>query len=128
MKIAVTSKGKDMSAEVDSRFGRCSYFVIVDVDTEDYRAVENQNAFVSGGAGVGSAQFIVEQGVKAVVTGHVGPKALKTLEAAGVEVYTGASGTIKNALEQYKSGKLKAVSEATVSQHFGLNNKKGGSF
>jgi len=115
MKIAVTSKGQDMNADVDPRFGRCSYFIITDTETDEYEAIKNQNAFTSGGAGVSSAQFLAEQGAEAVITGHVGPKALATLEAAGIKVYTGAGETVKQAIEQFKSGKLEIA-----------QNRKGG--
>lgn len=124
MMIAITSKGTDINSDADPRFGRCKYFLIYDTETGEYKAVENQNAFASGGAGVSSAQFIAEQGVKAVITGNVGPKALQILEASGIKVFTGAGDTVKDAIDGYKQGKLDTAQQATVSSHFGLKNKR----
>jgi len=77
-----------------------------------------------GGAGIQSAQLVASKQVKAVVTGNVGPNAFQTLQAAGVEVFTGASGTVKEVIEKYKRGEFKANSSPSVGSHAGIPNKK----
>jgi predicted Fe-Mo cluster-binding NifX family protein len=120
MKICITSSGKTLDSTVDSRFGRCAYFIIYDTGTGNFEAQENSNAQFQGGAGIQSAQFVASYGVKAVLTGNVGPNAYQTLNAAGIEIYTGVSGNIKEAIEQYKAGKLKITQAPSVKSKFGM--------
>jgi len=105
---------------MDPRFGRCRNFVIVDSDSDKFEAFSNESVTASGGAGTQSAQFLANKGVGAVITGNVGPNAARALEAAGIKVYSAASGTVRDALEAYKVGKLSPVSGATVDSHHGM--------
>lgn len=123
MKICITSEGKDLNSRVDPRFGRCQHFIFVDTDTLEFEAVENPNIESMGGAGIQSAQLVSSQQVKAVVTGNVGPNAFQTLQAAGIEVFTGASGMVKEVIEKYKKGEFKTVSGPSVGTHSGMPNK-----
>jgi len=123
MKICVTSEGSSLDSKVDPRFGRCQHFIIADSDTLEFEVVENPNIESMGGAGIQSAQFVASKKVKAVVTGNVGPNAFQTLQAAGIEIFTGASGTVKEAIEKYKKGEFKAVSGPSVGSHSGMPNK-----
>ena len=120
MKLAVTAQGIDLDSPMDPRFGRCQYFVIIDLDTEEFEAIANQSLMASGGAGIQSAQFLADRKVDAVITGNVGPNAERALQGAGIKVYTMTSGTVREAVEAYKAGKLSAVSGATVRSHFGM--------
>ena len=124
MKIAISASGKDLDAQVDPRFGRCQYFVIVEPDTTEFETVENSNNMASGGAGVATAQMIVGKGVGALLTGNCGPNAFNVLNAAGIAVFTGVSGMIQEALESYKSGKYQAISQANVVPHSGMGRGK----
>ena len=120
MKIAITSSGDNLDSQMDPRFGRCQYFVIVDPDTMDFEAMQNESAMASGGAGIQAAQTIVNIGINAVISGNVGPNAFEVLSASGIETMTGASGTVRHALELYKSGSLQSAAGATVSSHAGM--------
>ncbi len=122
-KICVTAEGGSLDSQVDPRFGRCQYFIFVDSDTLEFKAVGNPNIDSMGGAGIQSAQMVASQKVKAVVTGNVGPNAFQTLQAAGIEIFTGASGIVKDAVEKYKKGQFKAVSSASVGSKFGMPGK-----
>ena len=122
MKVAVSSSGKDLNAQVDPRFGRCAYFIIVDTDDMSFDFYNNDNIALGGGAGIQSAQFVASKGAKVVLTGNVGPNAVKTLSAAGVEVIVGQTGTVKEAINTYQKGNLNAVSEANVSDHHGAGS------
>ena len=123
MKICITSEGMDLDAQVDPRFGRCRYFIIADIDTLQFEAIENPNLESMGGAGIQSAQLVASKQAKAVVTGNVGPNAFAALQAAGVEIFTNASGTVKEAVEKYKKGEYKAVSGPSVGSHSGMPGK-----
>jgi predicted Fe-Mo cluster-binding NifX family protein len=119
MKICVTSQGADPSAAVDSRFGRCPYFLIYDDDAETFTAIDNANNMnAAGGAGVQSASRVAEQGVDWVVSGHIGPKAMAVLDAAGLKVAVGAEGTVADAIAALKAGGLQQVHEADRPQHW----------
>jgi predicted Fe-Mo cluster-binding NifX family protein len=119
MKIAITSTGKTLESDVDPRFGRAAYFIIIDTDTMEFSAVENANVAAGGGAGVGSAKTVIDSGAQAVLTGNCGPNAERTLTAGGVKLYTGVTGTVKEAAESFKSGKLTQTSGPNVQSHFG---------
>jgi predicted Fe-Mo cluster-binding NifX family protein len=123
MKIAISATAPDLSAQVDPRFGRCQYFVIVDPDSMEFEGIENSSASASGGAGIAAAQLIVGKEVAAVLTGNCGPNAFNVLEAAGIKVMTGVSGTVKEAVTSYKAGKYNAISQANVSPHSGMGRK-----
>ena len=120
MKIGVSSTGKDLDAQVDPRFGRCQYFLIIDTDTMTFESISNESAMVSGGAGIQAAQKVAKLGVKVIITGNVGPNAFQTLSAAGIKVYTGIFGSIKEAVEKYKKGELSETEAASGGSHFGM--------
>ncbi|KPJ60648.1 MAG: dinitrogenase iron-molybdenum cofactor biosynthesis protein [Latescibacteria bacterium DG_63] len=120
MRICITSQESDLDSQVDPRFGRCRYFIIVDTDTLEFEAVENPNLNAAGGAGIQSGQFVAQKDVKAVLTGNVGPNAFQTLQAAGVEVITDVSGSIKEAVEKYKKGEFKSVQGPSVGSKSGM--------
>ncbi|MDD4981105.1 MAG: NifB/NifX family molybdenum-iron cluster-binding protein [Candidatus Omnitrophica bacterium] len=124
MKICVTSEGANLGSKVDPRFGRCRYFIIADTGTLEFEAIENPNIESTGGAGIQSAQLVGSKQVKAVVTGNVGPNAFQTLQAAGIEVFTNASGTVKEAIEKFKKGEFKTVSGPSVGSHSGMPGKR----
>jgi predicted Fe-Mo cluster-binding NifX family protein len=123
MKIAVSSTGPVLEAEIDEKFGRCKYFVIVDLDTLAFEAVPNTAAFVSAGAGVPAAMLMVNRGVETVLTGEVGPSATEVLVAAGIPVYTGIQGTLLEAVEMFKDGRLRHTVAPTVDAGFGLRER-----
>jgi len=124
VKICISSEGKDFNASVDPRFGRCQYFAIGDPDTMKFDFIENASMMAGGGAGISAAQEIVDKGVKAVLTGNCGPNAYQVLEAAGVQVITGVSGKIKQAAEDFQTGKLKPASQPNVKAHHGMGGTK----
>ncbi len=120
MKIAVSATGPDLSSEVDPRFGRCQYLIFVETDTMDFESISNASAGASGGAGIATGQTVVNKDVQAVLTGNVGPKAHNVLAQAGIQIMTGVSGSIRQAVEEFNNGKLKATSGPTVEEHAGM--------
>ena len=126
MRIAISATGLDLDAEVDPRFGRCQYFIIVDPETMQFEAIENSSAMASGGAGISAAQMITGKGVEAVLTGNCGPNAYQVLSAAGIKVITGVAGKVEDAIEGYKSGKYQPSSQPNVAPNFGAGLGRGG--
>jgi predicted Fe-Mo cluster-binding NifX family protein len=126
MRVAISAIGNDLNSPVDPRFGRCNVFIILDTDTLNFKAVQNSSIGVAHGAGIGAAQNVAQQNVEAVITGHVGPNAHMALSQAGIEVYTGANGTVSEAVEAFKSGKLSKARSPTVGGHFGQGGRSRG--
>ncbi|MBT3289289.1 MAG: NifB/NifX family molybdenum-iron cluster-binding protein [Victivallales bacterium] len=123
MKIAVTAQGQSLDDQVDPRFGRCPCFLVVETEEGTFQAVENPNAALGGGAGIQSAQLLAKHNLKAVLTGNCGPNAYRTLEAGGIQVIVGVNGTVRQAVEQFKSGALSPVSGPNVASHSGTSDR-----
>ena len=126
MKIAVTSTGKTLDSEVDQRFGRTTYFIAVDTETMDFSVIENENVAAVGGAGISSAKAVIDACAEVVLTGNCGPNAERTLNAAGVKLYTGVTGTVAEAIELFKSGELSVAAGPNVQEHFGMDKQNAG--
>lgn len=109
MKVCVSASGPGLDDPIDPRFGRCQYFAFLDTEIMDFESVPNASMALGGGAGIQAAQFVANKGVRVVLTGQVGPKAYDVLAAAGIEIVTGASGTIREVVERYKRGELRGT-------------------
>ena len=120
MKIAVSSTDKDLDAEVDQRFGRCKYFLIVDLENMNFDVISNESIMASGGAGIKAAETVVNNGAEVLITGNIGPNAHKTLATGGVKIYTGAKGSIKDAIKSYKNNELNQTDNPNVGNHHGM--------
>jgi predicted Fe-Mo cluster-binding NifX family protein len=106
----------DLNSQIDPRFGRCAFFIIVETDDMSSEAYPNENINLSSGAGNQSGSFVASKGVKAVLTGNCGPKALQTLVAADIDVSTGHTGTVREAVERFKKGES-ASTEVNISHN-----------
>ena len=105
MKVAVTAKGVLLDSEVDPRFGRAPYIVIVDTETMHFETVDNgDNVNAFKGAGIQAAAMVSDKGAQVLMTGYCGPKAFATLEAAGVKVVNDVTGTVREAVAALKAG------------------------
>ena len=120
MKIAVSSSGTELASSVDPRFGRCRFLVFYDIDSGEWETIANDNINASGGAGIRTAQLVLDIGAAAVITGNVGPNAMGVLSGGGIPVYTGFNGTVESALQAYREGGLSAASGLTADAHAGM--------
>ncbi len=128
MKVVVSATGSNLEAAVSPVFGRCAYYVFVDTNNMQFEAVSNPAIPAPGGAGIQAAQFVVERGVQAVLTGNLGPNAFNVLQAAGVPAYTVTTGTVQEAVEAYKAGQLQAMAGPNNGPFAGMGGqgKRGG--
>ena len=112
--IAVTSEGPSLDDQVDPRFGRAAGFLLVDLETMDTRYISNgQSQVMAQGAGIQAAEIVAREGVGWVLTGYVGPKAFKALNAAGIKVGQNLEGlTVRQAMEKFKSGVIESAQGA----------------
>ena len=119
MRIAVTTQGNDLSAQIDSRFGRAPKFLVVDTETMRFDVVPNtQSLDLPQGAGIQSAQNVLVHKPDVVLTGSCGPKAFKVLKAAGLKVVVGVKGKIADAIHDYLDGRYAEATEANVEGHW----------
>ena len=121
MKIAVPAQSGNLDAKVDMRFGRAKCFVIVDADSGEFEVASNeQNIQAAAGAGIQAAQIVANHGADVLLSANCGPNAFRTLKAADIQVFAGVEGTVKEAVEAYKAGKLKPAAGANVEGHSGM--------
>ena len=125
MKICVSASNEHLESLIDPRFGRCAYFIIVDSDTMNFEALPNTSISAAHGAGISAAQAVANKDVKVIITGNIGPNAYQVLSSTGIKIFTGITGTVKEAIEKYKSGQLKEASQPTAPAHSGLGNRVG---
>lgn len=115
MKIAVTSQGTDLDAQVDPRFGRAAYILIVDSETFSFEVLDNkENANALKGAGIQAGTMVNDKGAEVLLTGFCGPNAFKVMDAANIGVANDASGSIREAVTAYLDGKLPLADKANV--------------
>jgi len=120
MKVVVSAQGDSLDAASSPVFGRCPYFVFVDTETMEAKAMPNPAMSQGGGAGIQAAQLVVNEGAKAVLTGNLGPNAYDVLSAAGVPGFLAPEGTVRQAVEAYKAGQLQPLGGANVRAHAGM--------
>ena len=119
MKIAVTSTGKDLTSNMDTRFGRAEYFIFVDSETMEFEVIDNkQNLNLPQGAGIQAGKIIIDNNVDVLITGNCGPKAFKILNKGRVKIITGANGKVIDSILKYQSNELKTASQANVDGHW----------
>jgi len=119
MKVAVTSQGQELSSEIDPRFGRARWLVVVDTETGESEVHDNSvNLNAAQGAGIQTGQNVANLGVEAVITGNIGPNAFRTLNAAGVRILLADKQTVDEAVNALKAGGLKEVDQANVEGHW----------
>jgi len=111
LKVAVSATGGSPESTVDPRFGRCPYYVIMDTETMTSEVLSNTSMGAPSGAGIGAAQIVAGKGVEAVLTGAVGPNATAVLSQAGIKIVSGVKGTVREAVESYKSGSLQPAAD-----------------
>ena len=125
MKICVSAVAGNLDAQVDPRFSRCAYYMIVDSETMQFEAVLNTAAGAMSGAGIQAAQSIVNRKVDVLITGNVGPNAFQVLSSAGIKVVPNASGTVVEVIERYKKGELEETKGPTVPGNSGAGAGRG---
>ncbi|MBN2421733.1 NifB/NifX family molybdenum-iron cluster-binding protein [Candidatus Woesearchaeota archaeon] len=121
MKIVISSNGESLESDVDMRFGRCKYFIVVETENKEiknFSAVENQGALQGHGAGIKAAEQIGELKANAIITGNLGPNASTVLNQLNIDCYQ-AIGTVKDAVNNLLQGKLKKIN-SIVQKHFGM--------
>jgi predicted Fe-Mo cluster-binding NifX family protein len=119
MRVVVSAQGDTLDAPASPVFGRCPTYVFVDSETMEFEAVPNPAMDQGEGAGIQAAQFVINRGAKALLTGNLGPNAFAVLQAAGVPGYLVSEGTVRQAVEALKVGELRPMGDANVAAKAG---------
>ena len=108
MKIAITSESNNgLESMVAQHFGHAPYFILADVENGQVTATQGvANPFVNGHAPGQIPGFIQEQHADVMLSGGMGGRAIQFFEQAGIKAATGASGTVRQALENFFGGNL----------------------
>lgn len=119
MKIAISSRSGKLTDPIDSRFGRASYFIIYNLEDDSYEVLENsQNLNATQGAGIQAAMNVINSDATALLTGHCGPKAFRTLATGEIAIYCDVKGSIEDAITSFKENKLTVADSADVEGHW----------
>lgn len=107
MKIAITAQEPSADSLIDPRFGRAPWLMIYDPTENNWQSIDNSAGVdAAHGAGIQAAQKVVDQQVTTIITGAIGPKAYRSLKAAGVLIFHGAKGSVTQALQAFQAGDL----------------------
>ncbi|MBW1808719.1 MAG: NifB/NifX family molybdenum-iron cluster-binding protein [Deltaproteobacteria bacterium] len=101
MKVAVSATGGSIQSEVEPRFGRAPYYVVVDTSNMKIELVFNSNTLNEHGVGPLTAKLIADTGAEVVLTGKVGPNAKQVLQAGGIRVVEDVTGTVRAAVDDF---------------------------
>jgi len=106
MKISIPTMGDaGMQEAICQHFGRAPTFTIVDTDSGDIKVLPNVSEHM-GGKGL-PTEIMFAEGVKVMIVGGLGPKAVSAFNQAGVDVFVGAAGTVKDAIDDWRAQMLR---------------------
>jgi len=111
--ICIAATGPTMNAQVAPLFGRAPYFLLVGLGT--FKAIPNPNIGDRTGVGVQSAQLVVSEGARIVITNDLAVKAMEELMRLRVQVFTGVTGTAAQAVDWYQNNRLTPATLSTSS-------------
>ena len=110
MKICIPTNGEDgLDDSVGEHFGRVPTYTIVDLETNDVKVVFNTSEH-GGGSGY-PPEIMAKEGVEVMVCSGLGRRAINMFEQMGIDVYTGASGTVRDVVAAFRQGTLQKASE-----------------
>jgi predicted Fe-Mo cluster-binding NifX family protein len=111
MRIAISADNSNgLDSVVSPHFGRCPYFVLVDMEGQDVTAINAVNNPYYGNHRPGQVPgFIDSHGVNVMLTGGMGHRAIMFFEQFGIQPVTGAAGTVRQSLERFLGGALEGA-------------------
>ena len=123
MKIGIASTGPDLNSQIDIRFARAPYFLVVDSETNEFKVVKNP--YVMGrGIGYAAAELLANHGAEVVITGSVGPNAYNALLRLGIKIYI-ATGIVKDALDKLRNHQLAEIRSPVAGPGYGAGRGLG---
>ena len=107
MKIAIGLEENSYESQVDRRFGRASFFILIDTENNNYEIIENEAKDEATGAGLIVVKNLMSLGVDEIIAGEIGPKAAVLIEEFDIPTYKlGELKSVDEVLKNYKENKL----------------------
>ena len=125
MKIAITANEDNLESNIDTRFGRCRFFLIIDTDTMNFESISNEGAMTSGGAGIQAAQSMIDNQVESVIAPQMGPNAWNVLQNAGIKIYRGIPGTVQANIDAFRLNQLQIMEGSSEFGRMGRGMGRG---
>lgn len=125
----MSTDGRSLGSQVSPIFGRCPYFLIVEVEDgkiKDSKVLENSAIDQSSGAGTAAAQLVGDEEIDSVVSGAVGPKAFSALKKWKIDVFEAEPGSVEDNIEKLFAGELVKVEEPSGPAGMGMGGRKSG--
>ena len=123
MKVVISATGRDIESNINAKFGRAPFFLIIDTKTNEEKALVNTTRELPSGVGITVGNMVAREGIDAVITTEIGPLAFETFEQCGIKIYQ-AEGKIKDAIQQFTEGKLPEITKATAPKFIGSKQRK----
>lgn len=114
MIIAITSDGSESSSLVAEKFGRASFIIMFDTEKNTFLSLRNPYANLFDGAGIQTAQFIIEHNPSLVITVDIGLNPLRFLNSTGIKVYSCSQKQIQFVINEFLEGKLSEVKQKII--------------
>jgi predicted Fe-Mo cluster-binding NifX family protein len=118
MRIAIPVDEKSIGASVCQSFGRAPYFLIYDTDSKESEFINNSAAASQGGAGIKTAQAVVDYRIGALLTPRCGENASEVINAANIKIYKTTDASAPDNINAFINGKLSLLDEI----HRGFHN------
>ena len=123
MKVAISSTGREIDSNIYPKFERCPFFMIVNTKTKEEKVIVNKMRESSNEVGTTIANIALNEKIEAAITTDIGPSSFEIFERCEIKVYR-AKGKIKDAIKQFKKGKLPGITKATVPKYTGLKQRE----
>lgn len=113
MKIAISATGRNIDSNINTKFERCPFFLIVDIEKNILSPIENKTKDRPHEIGGTVGKLIANQEIDTVIANDIGPRAFEIFKQYGIKMYR-AEGLVEDAIQYLKDGKLPEITEATV--------------
>jgi predicted Fe-Mo cluster-binding NifX family protein len=123
MKIAISSTGKGLDDNIDVKFERCNFFLILNMAKNSLLSIENKTKNRPREIGGIIGKLVANEGIDIVITSDIGPSAFDVLKRYGIKIYR-AEGIVENAVQRLKDGRLTELKKATVPMYSDWKKKK----
>lgn len=117
MKIAMATLDKELNSKLDQTFGRAYYFLIHDTETNENKFIDNLAINATGGAGIKSAQTLVDEQIDTLIVFRLGENAVKVLEGGNIALFRAVDETAQENLNKLKAGELIKLDEFHTGYH-----------
>ena len=108
--VVATEDAWGFDGQVSGHFGRCPFFLLANAN--GYTATISRvvpNPYFEAHEPGAVPRFIHELGADVIIAGGMGPRAIAVFQGLGIDVATGATGTVSAVLGAYMRGEHRGV-------------------